>query len=272
MSHGRANAKLRNALLDHLGITQQALSARAQKKNRAHQLSTPESIYLIADDEGLTLADYLGPEELERARKVIRDARAVGVTAGSASKPKPARRSKGVNERVIRFPSGRKFDVSLLGPGKISEAVDMAGVYPLLYLLENSMRELVSEVLEENYGADWWEKAFTSAKAKAVVRKASERMQSEATMRKWHQRRGDHPIYYVDLDDIGCLIFSKKADFFPDPLSDDGWFSNFIKELVASRNVLCHMNPLDKNNMDDLEVKYNRWHKLVKEYRSNKVK
>ena len=37
-----------------------------------------------------------------------------------------------------------------------------------------------------------------------------------------------------------------------------------MKELEPTRNVLCHMNPLDANNTKALQVQVERWSKLVK--------
>ena len=36
-----------------------------------------------------------------------------------------------------------------------------------------------------------------------------------------------------------------------------------MKELKPSRNVVCHMNPLDDHNITDVKLKTQKWEKLI---------
>ena len=77
----------------------------------------------------------------------------------------------------------------------VAEARQMAEkVYPMLYLFENSLRDVIERVLKSTYGADWWAKgAPARVKKKAMDRKAAENNEP------WHGRRGAREIDYVDL-------------------------------------------------------------------------
>lgn len=152
----------------------------------------------------------------------------------------------------------------MLDAEKLAEAKEMAELYPILYVLENSMREVVKRVMHTTYGHDWWDTQLQTGKLKTVHQTATGRMTTESRQR-WHQRRGGHPVYYIGLDDLGSIITGKQDAFFNNMLATDiDWFKHFMKELEPSRNVLCHMNPLSKTNVKDLSIKLERWEALVK--------
>jgi hypothetical protein len=164
---------------------------------------------------------------------------------------------------VVVFPSQVKTTAPLLSDEKVREAREMAAIYPILYVIENSMRELIKRVLSAKYGSDWWNLAFSGGRAKSMRDTADARRNKEDQM-NWHQRRGAHPIDYVDLGDLGTIIAAKQDDFFPAVLGDCRlWFEHFMRELEPSRNVLCHMNPLDRHNAADLKVKADKWRTLI---------
>jgi hypothetical protein len=151
----------------------------------------------------------------------------------------------------------------MLSPSKLGEAQEMAVLYPILYVLENSMREVVKRVMTVKFGSDWWETQLTSGKLKSAYQTADGRMKKESRQR-WHQRRGDHPVDYVGLDELGDIITGKPDVFFTDMLATDvDWFKHFMRELEPSRNVLCHMNPLSETNARDLTTKLERWESLI---------
>ena len=256
------NAKLRTALLAKLGgVTTQALSARVQKKKQLAPMSTELATYLIAHEEGVKIDRYLPPAIVQQVRELINHTRPLATT--SAAHPK-AKSNRGMHKaKEIRFPTGLKVPNMFLSAGKLEEALDMAKVYPLLYVLENSMREVIKRTMVGNYGDDWWDQKLSSGKVKGIHTKAFDRMKNE---RKYHQRRGAHPIDYVDLADLGTIISSNSGIFFRSVLDCEvDWFrSTFMDDLEQTRNVVGHMNPLDPNNIKDLEVKVERWSKLLK--------
>lgn len=252
------NSALRKALLETLKVTPQALSLRVQRKKKHSPMSTEDATYLIAHEEGMRIDRYLSGDQVDRVRALQTQVRPVA----PAPKP-PARRIHATNKtRDIRFPNNYRANDSLLSATKLSEAVQMAAVYPVLYVLENSMRELVRRVMRKNFGDTWWDTELTSGKPKTIHGKAASRMLNE---KSWHQRRGAHPIDYIDLDDVGDLILAKHGNFFPDYLGNDvDFFRNFMKELTPSRNVVCHMNPLESHNIEAVKIALHRWQGMIK--------
>ncbi len=254
------NPELKKALLAKLGIQQQGLSKRAQARKKHMPMSTEEATYLIAHDEGIRLDQYLTREEVAHIRGLHtagRGAAPAGATPQSRKKSAPA------GPRELRFSSEFRITNPLLSSTKLAEAQAMARVYPLLYVLENSMRAVIQRVMTAKVGAGWWDTELTSGKLKSVYQHAQSRMASEKK-NTWHQKRGAHPIDYVELDDLEIIINGKQQHFVPDIIPDLPWFQNFMKELAPSRHVVCHMNPLSDENVQDVKLKLQKWENMLK--------
>lgn len=261
------NRELRRDLLKKLGITPQALSLRVQKKKAQSPMSTEEATYLIAHDTGLRIDKYLAGDQVEKIRALHN-----GLRPHSTAAPndKSARSRARGEPRQIKFPGNFSVANPILPPRKLAEAREMAAVYPFLYVLENSMREMIKRIMAEKFGTDWWDTQLTAGKVKGIHKTAADRMKTEASRLRWYQARGDHPIDYVDLGDLGDLILGKQEVFFPAIIGEDReWFIQFMKELGPSRNVLCHMNPLNKSNVADVKLKLQRWTTLLNNARDN---
>jgi hypothetical protein len=165
--------------------------------------------------------------------------------------------------RVLHFGGDIRISSPLLGSTKLAEAKEMARIYPVLYVLENSMRELIQRVMKAKFGDDWWDTQLAVGKLKGVHERAQGRMVSEKK-NSWHQKRGAHPIDYVDIADLESIICGKRDCFVPNIIPDLSWFENFMKEVVPSRNVVCHMNPLSDHNVQDVKLKLQKWENTLK--------
>ena len=257
------NKKLRETLLKELGSSPQALSQRIKRFRGNHgPITTENATYVIAHLNRIPIHKYLDPEKVKEVQGLT--PRSEDRSGAPKAAKKVSARSNNSSERAIIFPKEFKTTDPLLPPTKLKEAVDMASIYPVLYVLENSIRELIKRVMAANHGADWWNQKMKKGKLKAIAQKATDRMKNETTKNSWHQKRGDHPIDYIDLKELGTIVSSNEAEFFPDIISDKEWFLQFMRELEPSRNVLCHMNPVDPTNLKDVRLKFERWQKMIK--------
>lgn len=254
------NRALRAELLRKKGWSKHNLSDRVQVKKKKSPMSTEEATYLIAHENGIKVDKYLKPEVVAQIRALVHQQ--AGAASASAA-PRPLKRAGGKAEiREIRFPNEFKATNPLLSPSKLNEAKEMARIFPLLHVIENSMRELIKRVMHAKYGPDWWNTRLTSGRPKSVAGTAADRMKTE-TQRRWHQRRGSHPIDYVNLEDLGTIIKSHQTDFIPGIISDIEWFNHLMRELDPSRNVVCHMNPLDDGNITDIKSWFRKWERTI---------
>ncbi len=205
---------------------------------------------------------YLDEEQVKRIRELLPHFQNQGTTPPVSNK-QSSKNSTRDTPRTKKI--SRKYKVTdfLLDDTKLKEAEEMADIYPILYVLENSIRELIKRVMTANYGEDWWSERTKRSKTRTIAENVKKRMAKEGKNR-WHQRRGNHPIYYTDFADLKTLFSSNEDKFSPDILSPKEWVMNTMNELELSRNVLCHMNPLDRTNVQDIKVKFEQWQKMIK--------
>jgi len=256
--------ELRAELIAKTGWTKQTLSRNVQLLKDRLPMDTATAQSVLAFRNRIRLNKHLDAGAITEVQSVIsRLGSDHGATHHAPVKP-TARASHRVTPtgRSIVFP--REFQTSdpLLSDTKLREARDMAAVYPILYVLENSLRELIRRVMNSKYGADWWNTALTGGKVKHLKDTCDQRRAKEDQM-TWHQRRGAHPIDYVNLDDLSTIVEAKQDDFFPGILPDREYFRTHIRELAPSRNVLCHMNPLDETNVKSIRLSAEKWRKTI---------
>jgi hypothetical protein len=260
---------LRAELLRRTGWSRQVLSKRAQALQGALPNSTDVAHGVLAHRSGIKIARFLDHEELAPVQDALTRLGGIAGHAQPSSRrgdqtPVPRKASL----QLLKLPKEFRNRDALLSETKLQEAKEMAAVYPILYVLENSLREVVRRVMTSKYGPSWWDAGLTSGKVKSLKDTSDQRRQKEDQMR-WHQRRGAHPIDYISLDDLTTIVSAKQDDFFPDVLGDREYFLQFMRELSPSRNVLCHMNPLDSHNVQDIKVKAERWRKLIQGHLGN---
>jgi hypothetical protein len=257
---------LRQALVDKTNWSKQVLSLRVQAVKDRMPMKTKVAQAIVAHGKGLRLDRYLDGAALEEVQQVMaRLGNGGAVPAASANGN--GRRLARVSAPVARVLSFKAFGIKTTDPflprEKQDQAHEMSKVYPILYLLENSIRTVIRGVMEASYGPSWWDTELTNAKAREMKNKVEQRLQREDEQ-SWHQQRGKHKIDYVDLSDLLVIAQSKRDVFFPRLLGKESWFQGLVEETAPSRNVLCHMNPLLENNVTALSVRLTHWHNHLK--------
>lgn len=240
------------------GLTQRRVYQLAKELADRASIKTAEAIWVLAAQNGINLSHHLPQEVVDRVRYLITQI------------PAPARqytertRSKAT---VSTMPTPRSFVVArefsgsdpILPSGTLTQAKDMATIYPLLYVLENSMREFLRRVIDARLGHTWW---TTSAPTK-IRGKIVSRM-SDDEKNAWHQRRGSQPIDYLDLNELPLIVHNNHDLFVSSLIPSAQWFEQFVDDLYKSRCVVCHMNPLDAVNIQDVKLRLRKWQRHVK--------
>lgn len=248
------NRKLRSALLKKLGITPQGLSLRVKKtKGESGPMSTEEATYLIAHKEGLDLAKYLDTATVSNIRDILNPASTHGLEQQKASRVRSRARVDVIIGGTYRLKD------PLLPRNVVTEAKEMASkVYPFMYVMENSVRNLILRVMENSKGAQWWD-AYAPSKTQDKVR---DRMDGEDKI-PWHGKRNAHPIYYTDFKDLIGII-TKNWGLFSDILPTKEWVRQRLEELSPSRNIIAHNNPLNKHDIARLKVYFQDWENVLR--------
>ena len=163
------NRDLKQALLKKLDITASGLSRRINKEQRILSMSTELATYLIAQESGIVIGRYLPVDVVSEVRQLqVQKASVNNASPTPAPKRQGATKKKSVIRRAIAAPSGTAISDPILPQKKLAEAAAMIKVYPVLYGLENSIRELIKRVMSDKFGEDWWDTQLTTSKLKGV--------------------------------------------------------------------------------------------------------
>ncbi|MCR9221816.1 MAG: Swt1 family HEPN domain-containing protein [Alphaproteobacteria bacterium] len=107
------------------------------------------------------------------------------------------------------------------------EAARMSVNYAIFYCLENSIREIISQRLEEENGADWWETAVPEN-----VRKNAESNQKKETQSGVTPRSAEL-IDYTNFGELGEIIKTNWTIF-----------GDMFRDIRAVEKVLASLNTL----------------------------
>ena len=253
------NKSLKKALLKKLDSSPQALSQRVKRIKKKSPMTTEEATYVIAHNEGIHIDKYLDRDMVASIRRIVQQI-ASQTSPSSVPKGKPRKKADvGVEQRVIEIAKEFKFTDPILQDKKIYEAREMAAIYPLLYIFENSIREVIDKVMTSKYGKSWW-----NSKAPRGLKETVKGRMDDEKKHSWHQRRGARPIDYLDLNQLPALIRKIEKDVVPNLIPSYEWLNQRIDEVYKSRCVICHMNPLDKDNIDSVKLRFKQWQKQVR--------
>ena len=164
----------------------------------------------------------------------------------------PKNPAAGLDEQVAaRLPIG-SLDESL-----VTLARQMAAVYTAIAAFENSSRKLISTVLLDQAGQDWWDQ-----KVSAPIKRKVEGRRTEEAKVKWHTQRGGAPISYTDFGDLGNIIGQNWALFEPYVPSLE-WVKSIFDVIERSRNVIMHSGNLELEDVERVGINIRDWVKQV---------
>lgn len=150
----------------------------------------------------------------------------------------------------------RTLSIDLMDEDLAYSARQMSIVYTAVATFENSVRELVSGILAENIGENWWNKV-----TKGIRERAEKRMIDEKKT-KWHTQRGMDPINYTTLGNLLAMM-RHNWTFFEPYIGDVDWASTIFDAIERSRNVIMHSGTLDEEDIERLGIYIRDWIKQV---------
>ncbi|GAB3811075.1 Swt1 family HEPN domain-containing protein [Kribbella italica] len=165
----------------------------------------------------------------------------------------------GISVRAAEDPGAvqRVLPLEDFSPSIRRSAVQALPAYLALFCLENSIRELVAERMQDSLGAEWWD----SGTSTELRKKVGGRQEKEGANR-WHIRRGAQEIYYTDFGDLIAII-RRNWEAFEDLFPDQNWVINRLTELEASRNIVAHNNILDERELLRIRMYLQDWTRQV---------
>lgn len=247
--------EIRKALIEKTGKTPQRIYQMIKEKKKEHRytISREMAAYILAAEKGIDISKILPEDELAKLREL-------GMSETPIGKKERKVLEKERTPQQIVIDIAKEFRVvdPFLPKKLVTEAVEMAKVYPIVYLFENSVRNLIQIVLEKKYGPNWWDKV-----PQRVKREIAKRMRKEKENR-WHGKRGIHEIFYTTIGELNSIIITNWPDFkkiFP----NEAWIKSRIDEIEFSRNIIAHNNPLAERDIKRLKLYYGDWIRQIKE-------
>ena len=164
------------------------------------------------------------------------------------------------NRRLAEFESqetARILSLDVLDGEHVTNAQAMANVYVAIAAFENSVRDLISRVLSEAEGANWWE-TCVSEKIRA---KALQKLDDENKVR-WHVQRGASPINYTLMGDLVSVLRQNWTHFEPH-IPTIEWAAGLMDVIERSRNVIMHSGMLSRTDVERVGMYIRDWIKQV---------
>jgi len=223
-----------------------------KKKQIGYAYLKETAAYILASEYDIDISKYLESEELTEVREAIRSIKMVQADRAPREVEKTV---------IVKLDKGFEIRCPNVPESVLNDARKMSAVYPYFYVFENSIRYFIRDTLESRYGRDWW-----FLKVNPKIREKAENRQIKEGRNRWHGKRGEHPIFYVDIDDLNKIITSNFDDFkakLPDVDRPIEWLANRIEEIELSRNIIAHHNPLSDDDINRVKMYFKDWTKQI---------
>lgn len=138
-----------------------------------------------------------------------------------------------------------------------AEAARMAPLYEVFYSLERTIRGLVSDVLEESDGADWWNGGRVPTKIKTDV---GDRRKREVDTGM--TPRSVESIDFTTFGELGELI-KNNWDLFGGMLSSVKAVERVMANLNTLRGPIAHCSLLAEDEVLRLQLSVRDWFRLM---------
>ena len=253
--------ELKEHLQQKLNISSRHL--RRLIANRAAELpsTNQQALFVLAHENSLKLSNYLTAEQIGEVRGLLQGPKTASPTPPAKSNGSRASKKSSPRPVAVTIADVNVGEIPALKRSHADEAKVMAErVYPTLYLFENSVRDLIERVLRAQYGENWWSTAVPSN-----VRDTADQFKRDEEKDTWHGKRGRRDIDYLLLTQLWKIIKHKWKDFAPLFPQGQPWVQSLIEnDMNVSRRVFAHMNPLEENDIKDLESSFRKWVKHLK--------
>lgn len=134
---------------------------------------------------------------------------------------------------------------------------NMSMVYIAISTFENMVRKFIKKVLIEEFGCDWDKNGLTEN----IKNKANSRMVEDLKI-KWHDRRGEDIMSYIDFQDLSKIMINNRK-LFEDFVYSIEWASSIFDTISKSRNVIMHSGELSKEDIERIGIHIRDWVKQV---------
>jgi len=136
------------------------------------------------------------------------------------------------------------------------EAASMGNHYEVFYCLERSIRDLISEKMHAEKGANWWDTSVPEPVRLEVEKNQKRELESGVTA------RSDEKIDYTDFGQLGDIVRANWA-IFVDTFNNEKAFNKVMHNLNLLRGPIAHCCPLAEDEVVRLRLTIGDWFRLM---------
>lgn len=138
-----------------------------------------------------------------------------------------------------------------------AEAAEMSRNYEVFYCLENSIRKLISETLNESDGIEWW---GSGKVPQNIVEEVKARIRREVDTGV--TRRSEAPIDYTTFGELSVIITS-NWDLFGAIFSSRRAVEKVMSSLNVLRGPIAHCCPISEDEIVRLRLTIRDWIRMI---------
>lgn len=138
-----------------------------------------------------------------------------------------------------------------------SEAAAMSRYYEVFYCLENSIRQLIVETMEDAEGTNWWTGGRIPAN---IVTEVGTRLQREID--SGVSVRSEREIDYTTFGELSVIITS-NWDLFSPILSSKRAVEKVMSSLNLLRGPIAHCSPVSEDEILRLQLAVKDWFRMM---------
>ena len=144
------------------------------------------------------------------------------------------------------------IDTELFEHTILVKAKRMADFYVLYFALENSVRKLISDVLSEKFGDQWWEKAVPDGVKNEVKKKQKEELDTATSI------RSEDPLAYNNFGEL-ISMFDANWGYFSDILRSRRSVQDTLSQFNKIRNIIAHSCELNDDEILRFKLLIRDW-------------
>ncbi|MFH1787919.1 MAG: Swt1 family HEPN domain-containing protein, partial [Candidatus Altiarchaeota archaeon] len=131
-------------------------------------------------------------------------------------------------------------------------AQKMADFYVVYYCLENTVRRLVSERLEEKYGFNWFDEKVPDGVKNEVKRKQTDERDSTMSL------RSEDPLAYTNFGELIDILNANWIDF-SDTIRSQKAMQSTLSQFNKIRNIIAHSCDLNDDEILRFKLLIKDW-------------
>ena len=143
-------------------------------------------------------------------------------------------------------------DTDLFEHEILKKAKKMADFYVLYFSLENSVRKLITDVLNEKYGENWWNKKIPEGVKESVKKKQKQEKETAMSI------RSEDPLAYTNFGEL-ISIFEANWEDFAEILRSQKSIRDVLSQFNKIRNIIAHSCELNEDEITRFKLLIKDW-------------